>query len=374
MSRYELGMSLDYPAGWTAVDAIREMFQNALDEEAQNPENKWYFNYDKDTSTLRIGNKSSKLNKKTLLLGVSTKRDDAKTIGQHGEGYKVGVNVLLREGFGVIVYNYAEKEVWHAKVIKSRRYQANIVVFDIEKYIFKSVPEQSLIFEVTGITEDLYKEITEKNLWLQNDLGEVIECGSKGKALLDPKYKGNIYVKGLYVCNRDFLEYGYDLAPELLKLDRDRSLVDSFDLQYALGKLIAESNNADFIDKVKDKQDGVYVRYNVSNTAINTVCDREYARFTSKYGTHAVPCTSTDDFNKLKSHGYNAVMVSSNTDYYISHSSNYKGIKKVEIEDLSTTYDELEEWVSQVSKYIPRELRTKGKELLEKVKMSLSEE
>ena len=210
-----------------------------------------------------------------------------------------------------------------------------------------------------------------KNLWLQSDLGKVIECGTRGRALLDPKYKGNIYVKGLYVCNRDFLEYGYDLAPDLLKLDRDRSLVDSFDLQYALGKLIIESNDVDFIDEVKDKQDGAYIRYNNDTEAMTVVCDREHSRFTSKYGTHAVPCTSTEDFNKLKSHGYNAVLVSYNTDYYITHSSNYKGID-VKTEDLPSTYDELEEWVSQVSKYIPKELRTQGTKILEKVKMSLN--
>lgn len=40
MRRFELGMSLDYVSNWTLVDAVREIFQNSLDEEIQNPDNK----------------------------------------------------------------------------------------------------------------------------------------------------------------------------------------------------------------------------------------------------------------------------------------------------------------------------------------------
>lgn len=371
MTRYELGMSLDYPANWTAIDAIREIFQNALDEETQNPDNRWYFNYDKDKSILRIGNKLSKLNRKTLLLGVSSKRDDEKTIGKHGEGYKVGINVLLREGFNVTVYNYSESEVWHAKTIKSRRYNTDIAVFDIERFIFRSVPEQSLIFEVEGVSEELYSKVKENNLWLQDSLGETKECGKLGKVLLNPKFKGKIFVKGLYVCTRDFLTWGYDLAPELIKLDRDRSLIDSFDLQYTLGKVISESRDADFIDKAKDLNDGQYIRYAYSNSAIEEVCDRAYNRYTSKYGKHSIPCSNQEDFNKLQQHGYNAVMLSNNEYYYVTNSSSYKGLNDVDIDNLPSVADKLEEWVNKVMKYIPKEHRTEGNQILMTIKQNL---
>ena len=55
MRRFELCMSLDYVSNWSPDKAINEVFQNALDEEVQNPENKWYFNYDEDSQTLKIG-------------------------------------------------------------------------------------------------------------------------------------------------------------------------------------------------------------------------------------------------------------------------------------------------------------------------------
>ena len=73
MSRFELGMSVNYAKAWNVEDAVREFFQNAIDEEKENPENKMSFNYDKENQILTIGNKKSVLTPKTLLLGVSSK-------------------------------------------------------------------------------------------------------------------------------------------------------------------------------------------------------------------------------------------------------------------------------------------------------------
>ena len=75
-SKFELTIDVNYVKGWGIAQAIRELFQNAKDEEVQNPENTAFFGYDEDTQTLTIGNKQSVLNIESLLLGVSTKIDD----------------------------------------------------------------------------------------------------------------------------------------------------------------------------------------------------------------------------------------------------------------------------------------------------------
>lgn len=328
MSRYELGMSMDYVSHWTVVDAVREIFQNSLDEEIQNPENKWYFNYDNETETLRVGNKLSVLDTSSLLLGKSSKRDDNKTIGQYGEGYKVATVVLLRNGCGLTVYNYNEKCVWKARVIKSRRYNENICVFDVEKMLFfEKVPENSLIFEITGISEEMISNIKERNLWLQEDLGEVIETES-GKILKDSKYKGKLFVKGLYVCDNNSLNYGYDLEPSLVKLDRDRGLIESFDLYSSLAKVIMATNDISFITSMMNTSDGSYLRYHLYNSGIDVgkiLCDTVHDNFRDKYGSDAIPVTSMETFNNYKqTYGINAVMVSENEYYYIKNSSKYK--------------------------------------------------
>ena len=371
MRRFELGMSLDYVKNWNVVEAVREVFQNALDEEIQNPENKWYFNYDKDSQTLRIGNRSSRLSTKSLLLGCSSKRGSNDTIGQHGEGYKVATIVLLRNGCGVRVYNYNEKEIWTAKVIKSRRYGAEIGVFDVEKMgVFKSVPEHSLIFEITNITPEAYDAIRESNLWVQDDLGEVIESKGYGRVLLDERFAGKIFVKGLYVCRKEQLQYGYDLEPTLISLDRDRGLVDSFNLQYRLGSLLIHTENLEFIEKVKDVWDGYYIRCfdDMNSPNISEVYDKSLKKFITKYGEDAIPCTDTERFNRLKKRGYNAVMVTENEYHYIVHSEGYS--YSDEPDDFDIT-DALNTWYDKVKGYLPDDLLREGDELMELVFDSL---
>ena len=95
MRRYELGMSLDYCSDWGVPDAVREFFQTALDEQTANPENKMSFEY-KDNK-LYIGNRLSKLNAESLLLGVSSKRGNDNLIGTgfHISHHMYGDFVLL---------------------------------------------------------------------------------------------------------------------------------------------------------------------------------------------------------------------------------------------------------------------------------------
>lgn len=361
MRRFELGMSLDYVSNWGIIEAIREIFQNALDEEIQNPENKWYFNYDESSETLRIGNKLSRLSTQSLLLGCSSKRSDINTIGQHGEGYKVATIVLLRNGCSVRVFNYNEKEIWTAKIIKSRRYKSEIGVFDVDKMgIFKSIPENNLVFEISNISKEVYDSIKDRNLWLQDDLGDVYET-SCGKVLLDSRYEGKIFVKGLYVCSKEQLTYGYDFEPSLISLDRDRGLIDSFNLQYQLGKLLSEIEDADFIKEVKDLWDGYYIRCFAfkDNNSLKSVYDSALADFKRKYGDDAFPCTDTDEFNRLKKRGYNVAMVSTNEHFYITNSSNY-----VSVSVKDTLEKDLSCWLLKAKSYLPDDLYLEGNELI----------
>lgn len=75
MSKFELSISPDYVPNWTVVDGVRELFQNALDQQTLLPNNEMFFSYENEI--LRVGNKSSVLGINTLLLGASTKREDA---------------------------------------------------------------------------------------------------------------------------------------------------------------------------------------------------------------------------------------------------------------------------------------------------------
>ena len=351
MSRFDLGMSINYCPQWGIVEAVREYFQNAFDAQTADASNKMYFEYDENEEVLRIGNKNGLLNPDTLLLGKTTKTDNEKMIGQHGEGYKVATVVLLRNGKEVTVYNRSKKEVWTAKVIKSRKYQAQVVVFDIEKVsIFKSVPDHDLIFEIKGISAEEFEAIKESNLHIQEMDGE-IKCvkSSLGRILTGDKYHGKLFVGGLYVTTSQYATMGYDFDPSLVKLDRDRSFIDGIDLQFICGKVISATNDIDFIKQMKDNWDGRYIRY-----FLNTYCksdftrlyDEAYEKFKTDNGSDAVPTTDTSEFNRLKRNGFNAVMVTDNEYHYITSSSSYSSSDTEETESNEDLADKLESWFS----------------------------
>lgn len=122
MRKYELSISADYVPEWGVTEAIREFFQNSIDEETRDASNKMFFDYDAENRTVRIGNKHSELDIKTLLFGVTTKSGDKEMIGNHGEGYKIATVVLLRLGKTVVFQNYCRREIWRPRLVNSKRY------------------------------------------------------------------------------------------------------------------------------------------------------------------------------------------------------------------------------------------------------------
>lgn len=353
MRRFDLGMSLQYCSQWGLVEAIRELVQNAYDEEVVNPSNTMYFDYDADAQILRIGNKNGKLETSTLLLGKTTKADDERTIGQHGEGYKVATVVLMRLGKMVKIYNRTEKEVWTSKVIKSRRYGESVVVYDIEKVgLFKSVPNHDLIFEVNGVDSEEYSAIMESCLVLQNlkEGKDYIKAGDS-RILLGKNQKGRLYVGGLYVTTSKYAVMGYDFEPSLVELDRDRSFIDSIDLQFLIGKVICQSSNINLIEQLKDVWDGSYIRvyahYLGCSSDMADLYEREYTKFKEEYGADAVAVTNTDEFNRLKRLGVNAIMLTENKAHYIVSASSYVTPTLDDTSEGELLANELQDWFNE---------------------------
>lgn len=299
MSRFELSLSPQYVGSWKVVDAIRELFQNAIDQETVDPANKMFFAYDKASQVLSIGNKSSVLDKKTLLLGESTKVDDKRTIGQFGEGYKIAALVLLRLGKQLKIYNYGVSEVWEAKIIKSRRYNANILVFDVtEKRFWQSVPDNDLTIVINGITPEEYDDIVASNLHFHTL--ENTYLTSYGSILYDAEYKGKVFVNGLFVADVVDLQYGYDIKPAYLELDRDRRLVKDFDLQWRTSSMWNESNDTDKALSLVQRNsiDVKYIR-SLGVTKPNLRMSAA-ASFRSEYGDNAVPVSDQSELNNVK--------------------------------------------------------------------------
>lgn len=306
MKKLELSLASDYVPGWTIVDAIRELFQNALDQEVQQPENTASWEY--SDGTLRICNKQSSLTTKSLLLGSTTKANDKGTIGQFGEGYKVATLVLLRNAKSVVFYNYAEREVWRPRFVKSRRFGADVLTFFIDKeFPWTSVPNNDLTIEIGGITDGEWQQIVASNLRLRDDV-EVLATTEFGDILDIP---GKVFVNGLFVCDYKDYHHSYNFLPGNLKLDRDRKLASDFDLKWLASKMwrVAEGMEEQvYALMMKAAADVAFVP-DVSWVAPSSrIASVAHESFVKEHGDKAVPVTTQTDAEAVP-HTHKAVIV-----------------------------------------------------------------
>ncbi|MEI7620859.1 MAG: hypothetical protein WCJ57_04825, partial [Candidatus Falkowbacteria bacterium] len=241
------------------------------DEGEKESPNKMFFNFAIDHvnpnkyRTLSIGNKASILDVNSLLLGETTKSDDDRAIGKFGEGYKLALLVLTRLGKKVKIFNYGAREVWTAALKNSKKFNgAKTLQIEVEdKFFWQSVPDNNLMYQIYPLTEDEQQAIFESNLNLQiQQAGAFVEGADifttkTGQILLDSMYKGKLFVAGLYISTDDRLHYGYNFKPEYIELDRDRRMIQSFELQWKTSEMWRTIGDDRIITMVKNNADDV---------------------------------------------------------------------------------------------------------------------
>lgn len=360
MSKIELTLAPNYVPTWTLVDAVRELFQNALDQQKQNSENEASWHYDDVTGVLTISNATSKLTAASLLLGQTTKADDKSTIGQFGEGYKIATLVLLREGKNVVFYNYGAREVWRPRFVKSRRFGTDILTFFIEKKaIWEKVPSADLVIAIDGISADeYYDQIVPSNLHLRGDF-EVIEETEYGDVL---NLAGKVFVNGLYVCDYEPYTYGYNFKPEHICLDRDRKMVSDFDLRWMASKMWSGSNNIDKVLEMisEDKADVAFLKdVSYSKKWHNLAAER----FKDVYGPEAIPVTSQEEMDSVPT-GYRGIVVNSNYSALIRNSSSFV----IPEPNRTSPLDELQDWFDSIKSKLDSDEIVQFEAIMEELK------
>lgn len=337
MKKYWTSLTSTYVPDWSAPEAVREILQNFLDSPSG-------FEYDFSGDTLEFTNKGITLHQSTILMGSTSKRDELDSVGGKGEGYKLACLVLLREGYGVTIYNGSK--LWIPAIEFNEDYEADCLVFNETE----RSSGNDLTFEISGVGESLTSEIVDKCLYLQKDLGEVLE-GTRGRVLKD---KPNmLYVGGLWVCDISS-KYSYDFHPQYLPLNRDRKSVSGWDLAKNTTVLLEEVMPVEelvklTIDKTVDAG-SYYGRFKSDDVA-----EGMYEHFKEEFGATAVVAEDYNEEEKLTKRGYKNVRVvyNSNQRELIKQAPSYKEFLEelgnvVEPEDSRSPLEVLEEWYNDI--------------------------
>lgn len=361
MAKYELTITPNYVSNWTVNDALREIFQNAIDESNSNPEHKMDYTYSEEDKTLIVTNKGAFLEKSTLLLG-GTSKSGKNTIGQFGEGYKIATIVLLRHGLNLVINN--KNETWIPRIVKSRRYGSEIVVFDVKK---SKDTVDDLQFIVQGLDCNDWNDF-EMNRFLSPSKYPKCERTEFGNILLDDEYKGKIYVCGLYICTNEQLCFGYDFVSSVIKLDRDRGLVDYFDMRVACGQVLNCCENKSVIEKSLKFIDSDFVVPSWSNmvrsTALREVSEDLAKKYLTGLSADCVITSDIDKYSELVGLGKKAKYISEKERRILETSKTWSERTQFSPETTSAK-DMLVEWFDDCKKELSDELVERGEVIVE---------
>lgn len=220
--RIELSIVVNYMINWGIWEGLRELIQNARDAAVEYDAT---FSVRYANGKLYIENDGTTLAYEALLLGTTSKSNRPDLIGKFGEGLKLGILALVRAGMPVKIRSGSE--VWVPSIQRSDKFNADVLVFDIEK---GRKPQNRVAIEIGGIDAETWEQFNKLFLFLAKIPDDKMVQTSAGTLILDSAYEGKVFVKGIFVGNDSKLSFGYDLVDG--EVDRDRKMVAKYDLQY----------------------------------------------------------------------------------------------------------------------------------------------
>jgi len=309
MPRYELTIAASYLAGtWGAFEGVRELVQNAKDAETEFHAPMTITHYANGNGQLRINNEGTTLKKEALLMGNTSKSGRSDLIGQWGEGLKVGILALLRDGYEVKIRTGSE--VWIPTVEFSDKFEAEVLVFQVHT---GRKAQDRVRVEVSPFSQEDWELWKPKFLFLDNGKGkpeDYIET-NLGTLLLDPSKKGHVFVKGIATEHVPDLSFGYDLP--FVDLDRDRRMVHRWDLEYHTAQIwsLALSQRPDLLDPAFQilMDNTTAEAFGFSRYLGDSAQEKMAEKFTGVFGEKALPVDSIGSSAKLEHLGVLGVVV-----------------------------------------------------------------
>lgn len=289
--KFTLPISPEYVAHWGLWEAVREIYQNALDESSDS-NCKATINY--SGGLLRIATSRGRLSPDTLVLGKTSKRTDDSKRGKFGEGYKLALLVLARLGHEVQILT--GNELWYPKIEHNESFDSDV----LNIYIESSTECEGVEFVICGVQPEQWETI-QKNIRPSNEFYSTI--------LDDDTERGRIYVGGLYVSTAKEFHCGYAFAVGKIKLDRDRGMVNGFDLAYETSNLWTSRGGSRASELLE--AEAADVRYVESHaTASAPLVTYHSTYFWDKHGASAIPVSNQEEIERASKAGIKWVLVS----------------------------------------------------------------
>ena len=157
----ELPISKNYVAHWSFWEGMREILQNAIDTKdfsvVKSPRD----------NLVKVVSRGGLLDLNTLMLGESSKRDDRnQNNAKYGEGYKLAMLVLCREGYDVRIAN--GYDLWTATIAAHSQLGVECLKIEIEKDFFDESDERenSVEFVINMVTGENFQTLEDNYIEL----------------------------------------------------------------------------------------------------------------------------------------------------------------------------------------------------------------
>lgn len=308
MAKFELTITTDYVPDWGLWEGIREVIQNSMDGETDG----YPASVAHKGSTLFCSSAGVKLDRNVLLLGTSSKRDNNAYIGKFGEGGTLGILALVRAGHSVRIVN--DDEVWTPTIEPSPIFGSKVLVFRTRAL---TKPTGAFTVEIGGVSRQVWQDFKERFLHLCPPERAI---GLSDQVLMGPAHIGRLYVKGIFVQELEGFGFGYNLTS--VDTDRDRRMVNSWNLRYKISELwfdICNRFDALGIAPVEQRSflDVLFNGLNRGDDEFRVMADYAMPRqvgpfvahFKRAHGDDAIPVMTDSERRDAEHHGLNAVVV-----------------------------------------------------------------
>lgn len=303
--KHVLPIKSTYISRWGLWEAVRELVQNAKDEEDEN-DSPMEISY--GNGALSIINRGASLDAGALLLGETSKTGKRGLRGEHGEGLDLALLAAARANYKVKVRT--GNETWTPALERVKAYGHNRCLVINTRKVSKTFNGVQVTIEMP---EEDWRLFEKRFLFLTPPPRKVNT--SEGELLLGEEYSGKIFVKGIYVMHAHSSGgFGFNFTE--MRLDRDRQMIGAFDLQWAMARIVSEAlgrDPAQFVGTILGllDRDSDEVRYLDSHLESGSAGARAVAdAFVAEHGPEAVPVRSMAESESLSGLGARGVVVS----------------------------------------------------------------